>query len=74
MGNKDKDNCGISGADIERGFLETDQPVPPMKITDEFGTRDNWERMDFDHDTGKMEDRYCGGFVKRGISDDDEDD
>ena len=59
------DGYGATSVEIERGFKECDEGLPPKEIQSEFGSYPNPDRMVYDDEAGEMVDAYHGGFVSR---------
>lgn len=60
------DSGDVSDATLRRGYETVDADVPPRRRSDDLGSFPNPDRMEFDPDTGEMEDAYHGGFLRRG--------
>ena len=73
QGQKAHRPTGASSSQLKRGFRKRDNLVPPKEIDTEFGSMTNFDRMEFNPQTGEYEDQYeHGGFLPRGITADDE--
>lgn len=67
MDDKMKYDAGFTGSatDVERGFQNHDEGLPPKTVKSDFGEYPNPDRMVYDDQQDEMVDAYRGGFVSR---------